>query len=437
VSSPLAIGAVSAVLRNLLDNGMVEANTPGGPVKVTAVAPDTIKLDDPALAPSLNLFMYRVSTNQGWSNAAMPSRRPDGSRAANQPLALNLHYLLTAYAGEDLQAEILLGYAMHLLHERPVLDRAAIRAALDPSPLDPSILPPAFAALSASDLADQLENVTLTLEPSGSEEMSRLWTAIQAPYRPTATYVVSVVLIEARKPSFDALPVLSRGEVDPVTKRDRGVVVEPGLQPPYPTIESIEPAHKQPTARLGQPITLHGHHLDGTGAVLRFTHRALEEPIEVNVGTSADPKALQITLPTGAAAEQAWPAGTYSVTLEVLRAGESRPRISNAGAVQLAPAPQLPPTSITRDATTKRVKVVVGVKPRVRALQEAILNIGGHAAVAAPRTTTTASLTFELDVPVAGQQFVRLTVDGVESQLVLHHPAPPKFDPAQRVAVPA
>ena len=35
----------------------------------------------------------------------------------------------TAYGVDDFQAEILLGYAMHLLHERPVLDRAAIRRA--------------------------------------------------------------------------------------------------------------------------------------------------------------------------------------------------------------------------------------------------------------------------------------------------------------------
>ena len=43
MSSPLAIGAVSAVLRNLLDNGLVEAGAAmGSTVAVSAVAPDTI-----------------------------------------------------------------------------------------------------------------------------------------------------------------------------------------------------------------------------------------------------------------------------------------------------------------------------------------------------------------------------------------------------------
>ena len=178
---------------------------------MTAVAPDTIKLDDVDAPPSLNLFMYRTSRNQGWAEVGLPTYDTNGSRVSNPPLALNLHYLLTAYGKSDFQAEILLGYAMHLLHERPVLDRAAMRLALDPSPLGPTILPPAFAALSASDLADQVDAVTITPEPMDTEELSRLWSAMQAHYRPSAPYHVSVVLIEARKPARNPLPVCRAG----------------------------------------------------------------------------------------------------------------------------------------------------------------------------------------------------------------------------------
>ena len=51
MSSPLAIAAVSAVLRNLLDNGIVEAVALGTTVTVTALAPDLIKLDAPQDPP--------------------------------------------------------------------------------------------------------------------------------------------------------------------------------------------------------------------------------------------------------------------------------------------------------------------------------------------------------------------------------------------------
>src|SRR5690606_7375408 len=132
VSSPLAIGAVSAVLRNLLDDAMITSVAPalGTTVTVTAVAPDTIDLDDEQMAPRLNLFLHQVTPNAGWRNGALPSRSGAGERLANAPLALDLHYLLTAYGRADFQAEILLGYAMHVLHERPWLDRASIRNAL-------------------------------------------------------------------------------------------------------------------------------------------------------------------------------------------------------------------------------------------------------------------------------------------------------------------
>src|SRR4029077_8352475 len=43
-----------------------------------------------------------------------------------------------------------------------------------------------------------------------TEEISRLWTAFQARYRPTAAYQVSVVLIESRATTKTALPVITR-----------------------------------------------------------------------------------------------------------------------------------------------------------------------------------------------------------------------------------
>ena len=425
MSSPLAIGAVSAVLRNLLDNALVDIS-PVGPVKVTAVAPDEIDLEEAEPTPSLNLFLYRTSVNQGWAHAGLPAFDGNGARVSHPPLGLNLHYLLTAYGFADFEAEILLGYAMHVLHEHPVLDRPAIRKALDPSPLDETILPPAFQALTAADLADQVEGVTITPEPMDTEEMSRLWSAIQANYRPTAAYVVSVVLIEARKPARKALPVL-----------ERGLIVEPSLLPPYPTITRVEADDSQPAARLGEPVRLAGHHLDGTGAVARFAHRLLDEPNEITIGASTDPAGIDLTLPSGPAAEEDWPAGVYLVSLELTRPGEPRPRLTNVAAMLLAPEPQLPPTTVSRNATTRNVTVTLDVSPEVRPAQDARLSLGGTSAPAEPHPTQTATLTFQLGDAPFGQQWVRLTVDGVDSLLVDRSAQPPTFDPSQSVTVPA
>jgi hypothetical protein len=426
VSSPLALGAVTAVLRNLLDNGFIDTGAPLSPVKVTAVAPDLIKLDDPDAPPSLNLFLYRTTRNQGWAEVGLPWFDGSGTRLSNPPLALNLHYLLTAYGVADFQAEILLGYAMHLLHERPVLDRAAIRRALDPSPLGPTILPPAFQALTASDLADQVDSVTITDESLDSEEMSRLWAAIQAHYRPTTSYVVSVVLIEARKTTTSALPVLTRG-----------IFVNPSIVPPYPTIERVDPPPSRPAAHLGDTVRLVGHDLDGTATVVRFAHRLLADPNEIAVGASTDPSEIAVAIPSGPAAEQDWPAGVYTVTVSLVRPGEATPRESNVAAMLLAPEPELPPASISRDAGTQRVTVTLDVRPQVRPAQEAQLTLGGASALADPITAPASTLTFQLGVVPPGAQWVRLTVDGVESLLVDPATAPPSFDPTQSVTVPA
>jgi hypothetical protein len=424
MSSPLAIGAVSAVLRNLLDNALVDLTA--GPVKVTAVAPDGIDLDEAEPKASLNVFLYRTSVNQGWAQVGLPSFDGNGTRVSHPPLALNLHYMLTAYGFADFEAEILLGYAMHVLHEHPVLDRPAIRKALDPSPLDDSILPPAFQALTVADLADQVEGVTITPEPMDTEEMSRLWSAIQANYRPTAAYVVSVVLIEARKPARKALPVL-----------ERGLIVEPSLLPPYPTITRVEPQDTQSAARLGEPVRLAGHHLDGTGAVAHFAHRLLDEPIPIPIGASSDPTGIDVMLPSGSTAEHDWPAGVYLVSIELTRPGEPKPRTTNVAAMLLAPEPQLPPTTVSRNATTRSVTVTLDVSPEVRPAQDAKLALGGTGAPAKPHTTQTSTLTFELGDVQPGPQWVRLTVDGVDSLLVDRSAEPPTFDASQRVTVPA
>jgi hypothetical protein len=436
MSSPMAIGAVSAVICNLLDDGLVEAGGgAGGPVLISSIAPDLIDLADPAAQPRLNLFLYRVSPNQGWWNAELPSRGSDGQLISSPPLSINLHYLLTAYGQTNFQAEILLGYAMHLLHERPVLDRATLQRALTPDPLGASILPPGFAALSPADLANQAETITITLEPFDTEEIAKLWTAIQANYRPTAGYVVSAVLIQTKKPQRSALPVLHRGHVDPITGRDRGPVVSPSLDPPYPTLTSATPPPGQSAVRLGEAVDFNGTHLAGTDLVVSFTHRLLTIPLTIDVGVSKNSSTTTTTLPADAAAEAAWLPGMYSVTVSLLAADDSEPRTTDAVMMPLAPALTLPPASISRDAITGEISLTVQVSPQVEPAQDVWLFLGGIGAPAQPRATRTDTLSFLLPPVTAGAQWVRLRIDGVDSQLVNLTP-PGSFNASQTVTVP-
>jgi hypothetical protein len=446
VSSPLAIGAVSAVLRNVLDNGIVEQVPLGTTVSVTATAPDTIKLDAPDDPPQLNIFLHQVTPNSGWRNRELPSRSAEGDRLTNPPLALDLHYLITAYGRTDFQAEILLGYAMHLLHERPILDRAAIRRALDPSPLDVSMLPPAFQVLAASDLADQVETIRITPAAMPGEEMSKLWAAIQSHYRPSAAYHVSVVLIEAKQPARSPLPVLSRGPKDLATQRDRGVVVNADMLPPLPTLFSAEPPDKQTVARLGETVTVKGVRLAGAGPVALLTHRLAATPIEVPVTPNASGTAFDLELPDDAAAQAAFAPGLWQLSMRVTPPGDPHPRETNGIGLPLAPDPViaadavlgLPAVSVVRGGSPLQVTVTLRSRPQVRLGQRATLTLDATTAEAAPRAAAADPLVFVFPNSLpSGDRWVRLRVDGVDSPLVLRNLPTPEFDPTQKLTVPA
>jgi hypothetical protein len=256
VSSALAIAGVTAVLRDLLNDGLINHNVSGllgSTVTVSAVPPDRVVPANGTESTQLNLFLHQVTFNTGWRNHALPSRDGSGTqRLSNPPLALDLHYLVSAYSAEELGSEILLGYAMQLLHETPVLDRKAITTALNPSPPVETTLPPAPAGPGRMrGWRIKWNRSSWFRIPSVPKRCPKLWTAVQSHYRPTAAYVATVVLIESSKPTKPTLPVLTRGPVDPVTKLERGVVVQADLLPPFPTIQTVQAIDGQPVAAVG------------------------------------------------------------------------------------------------------------------------------------------------------------------------------------------
>ncbi len=200
MSSALAIASVTAVLKNLLDNALIQqsATTSIGDVTVSALPPDRIPTGAEERA-QLNLHLYRLTANSGWLHSNLFASQEE--RQCSLPLALDLHYLLTAYGERDFQAEILLGYAIQSLYETPILTREAIRSALASTSTDSTrgAALPTLTALSASTLADQLEQIKISPEFLSMEEMSKLWSSLQARSRLSVTYQVSVVLIENRR----------------------------------------------------------------------------------------------------------------------------------------------------------------------------------------------------------------------------------------------
>jgi hypothetical protein len=268
MSSALAIAAVTALLKDLLLNSAIDRDWAHslGNVAVTALPPDRILNGGGEARNQLNLFMYQATPNQGWRNVELPSRDGNGHLINNPPLALDLHYLLTAFGAEEFHAEILLGYAMQLLHERPVFSRRDIRTALSTSGPE---LPPALRAIATSELAEQMEQVKIVPQSLSTEELFKLWAAFQTHYRPTAAYQVSVVLIKSQRSTKPALPV-----------HDRNIYVMPFRQP---VIEQV-------TAQSGEdhPIVAGGTLLIRGRRLLGDLTRVLINGIEVAPSTVSD-----------------------------------------------------------------------------------------------------------------------------------------------------
>ena len=336
MSNAFAIPGVTAVLQYFLSHVYNSPNSVLGSVQVSAVAPDILQTvlgvgSDEQMG--VNLFLHQVTPNVAWRNMDLPSLASDGTVAlTNHRLALDLHYLLTAYAHKDSQAEALLSYAVFLLHQNPILPRPQIRAALRDLKSLHKYADDYADALCSSGLAEQIELIKITPETLGREEMAWLWTALKGDYRLTFPFQVSVVLIEPQNPLSSALPVLQRAGS-----------AQPDLSPGSPILTAANPPRGQPAACLGDQITIQGCNLTGATAVRIFNSlRGVEQTILL--GAVHGSSSFQFTLPNplpplDPSNPTDLPAGVYVLTAQI----PSGPDILITNGIPLAIATQIDP----------------------------------------------------------------------------------------------
>ena len=426
MSNTLAIAAVTRTLRRMLKQVL-------DPADVTSLPLD--RAADVNGGNRVNLFLYQTSPNAAYRNLDDP---PPGSGLLNHPplLPLDLHYLVTPYGADPDEEEEhrLLATAMRVLHDNAILSPEFIRLSTQGQ-----------GAVSESDLHQQVERVRLTYESLPLEELSKLWTAFQTPLRTSAAYVASVVLIESALPRRRPLPVLTRGA------DDAGPEVAASTPPQlhgimYKDVETRQPA--LPSARIVEPgtpaevITLLGQGLEGVRTVLLLdAHRrdasrpGADRDVVLRLsplGTSGG--AIRLSLDPALD----WIGGALDLAVEY-QTPSGKTRRSNPLRFAVAPAPVISANgvSVLETLEGERRLLHVNLQFPVRAGADVFLVLtnlsGGDAppwlpAVTSSRDVFPTSPAFDVtDVP-SGRYRLQVSVDSVESLLMVRDDRTYRFD---------
>jgi hypothetical protein len=400
LSTYKAIAGVSSSLKALLRDRMTE------PANIT-IAPPDVQVDNIS-GRRINLYLYHMSENPYLKNQEIPGEGYPGAYG-NPPLSLDLRYIFTAFGTKDtgpdgdLEAQQILGDAMRVLHDIAIITPDLVEEKkLSPKPriLDPS-------------LWGEFEQVKITFQPAGLDEISKIWTALpNVNFRRSVLYEVSVVQVQSKKPRSIALPV----------KLNR-VYALPMRSPLIQQIFRQPPVDNQLIAAVEEGETLR---LVGTNFRAPVT-RVTMDGVTGTIASISDSQ-IDVVVPPGTLK-----IGLHSLQIEqdvMLNEVDGQPPVqrpafrSNLAGFLLLPklVTVTPPTATAGDTIT------VTVQPAVAPTQEKILLLGDNAVPAVPVPfDSSPSNNVQFTLPVApdpvvppGNYFLRIRIDGAESRLTFN-----------------
>lgn len=414
MSTSQAIAGVTIMLDFLITEGIYQELEGGNLEAVTTKPLDTARSDD--TTNQINIFLFQTLPNSAWRNMDIPKKVKPGE-TGKPPLALNLYYLITGYekSEDELQGQILLGIAMRVLHDHPLIRPQDIDRAIK------FLQEPKKKILEQSDLKNQAERIAITPTTLSLEDLSRLWGTFHTGYRLSAAYEVSVVLIESKRPVKTPLPVLMIGS------EDKGIMAQTGLIPPVPSLTAIKLPKNQYYFTVGNNLILVGNNLNSENPVEVHLKHPLTAPIVLTPIAATDQQIM-----VNISSDEEWRSGFYTVTVKVVQSG--RDRVTNALTFPLVPEV----TDIVYPDGDDRLTLTCNLSVEEEEQQVALL-LGDREippyqvpeALAEAKT----QLTFDVSNVTAGEYVVRLRIDGVDSVPIDFTKQPPEFKEEQKVKI--
>ena len=125
--------------------------------------------DANATQAQISIFLYNTSEIPAMRNQPQPTTKP------RTLLNLNLRYLITPLTFNAENDMVILGKIMQLFAEKPVLRGSDLQGSL----------------------REDGDDLRITLDPLGAEDLGKLWSTFQAPYKLSVSYSVFPVQIKA------------------------------------------------------------------------------------------------------------------------------------------------------------------------------------------------------------------------------------------------
>lgn len=267
MSASTAIGMVSESLRDLLEDEMQILPS----VNVTVLAPD-----ENGPNRRVNLFLYKIEENAYLKNKDWEVSPTNSNQITPPPLSINLHYLLTAFAQNDQQngnatAHAIIGEAMRVLNENSFVP-------------DTNLAP---------GLINARERIKVILNNVDLDEMSKIWSTFNEPFRLSIPYEVSVVQLDQQPEETTDIPT-----------RVVGLGV-PNVGSPYntPALSGLTPL----SGPAGTAVTFTGQNLDGWSAYVTMNGVRFVDGLTIS-GDS-----FNVIIPNG------FPPGFHSLRVDISR----------------------------------------------------------------------------------------------------------------------
>lgn len=183
MANVFAIHSVGESLRTYLDTAYPRALRQAHPCTFRLLSGGTLAGHE-EMDNTLSLYLYRVTMNEHLRNTKR-ALEPDQEET---PLSVDLHYLLTVWAKSALAEHLILAWTMRQLQQHPVFDGSS---------------------LSPEAEWGSGEFIQVIPAELSTENLMRIWDALEPPYRLSVSYIARVVRIDT-DPSLAGSPVVAK-----------------------------------------------------------------------------------------------------------------------------------------------------------------------------------------------------------------------------------